>query len=60
MPLPEGLQFLKLGWWVVHAMGVLLVYWFAYQRGRGDERRRQRIRDMETRGSLERPKPGPS
>lgn len=58
MPLPEGLQFLKLGWWVVHAMSVLLVYWYAYQRGRGDERRAQRVRELEAGLAAKRAKAG--
>ncbi len=39
MPLPEGLQFLKLGWWVIHVVAIYLVYQYAYRRGRRDERR---------------------
>jgi hypothetical protein len=45
--LPEGLEFLKPGWWVIHTMAVLFVYIWGYRRGRGDERRLRRARDME-------------
>ncbi len=47
MSLPEGLQFLQLGWWVVHLAAVLLVYSYGLAKGRGAERRAQRIREME-------------
>ncbi len=47
MALPEGLKFLQFGWWVVHAIAVLLVWAWAYRRGRADERRQWRIRDLE-------------
>ena len=46
MPLPEGLQFLKAGWWAVHAVAFLLAYQFGFVRGRGEARREQRQRDM--------------
>ena len=39
MSLPEGLKFLQVGWWVIHLLAVLLVYTYAYRRGRADERR---------------------
>ena len=45
MSLPKGLEFLHAGWWVVHVIAVLLVYAWAYRRGRRDERRDQRARD---------------
>ena len=54
MALPEGLQFLMAGWWVIHAMAVLLVYAYAYRKGRGDERRARRIREIEGRGESSR------
>ena len=47
MALPEGLQFLNSGWWVVHLLAVLFVWAIAYQKGRGDERRERRQRDIE-------------
>jgi hypothetical protein len=45
MALPEGLQFLKLGWWLIHAVAVWLVFLWGYRRGRTDERRYQRERE---------------
>jgi cbb3-type cytochrome oxidase subunit 3 len=47
MPLPKGLEFLHAGWWVVHVIAVLLVYAWAYRKGRRDERRDQRARDAQ-------------
>ena len=47
MTLPEGLEFLKFGWWVVHAIAFLLVYQFGYVKGRGDMRREQRQRELQ-------------
>lgn len=47
MSLPEGLQFLNLGWWVVHLAGGLLVYSYGFAKGRAQERRAQRIREIE-------------
>ena len=47
MPLPKALEFLHLGWWVLHALFVLFVYQWGYGRGRGAERRRQRSREIE-------------
>jgi len=44
MSLPDGLRFLALGWWVIHVLAVVLVYTYAYRRGRVDERREQRGR----------------
>lgn len=46
MTLPDGLKFLHFGWWVVHAMAILLVYKFGYARGRGALRREQRQRAL--------------
>ncbi|MBI1799436.1 MAG: hypothetical protein HYR73_07080 [Candidatus Eisenbacteria bacterium] len=46
MALPKGLEFLHSGWWAIHAIAVLLVYSWAYRRGRRDERRDQRARDL--------------
>ena len=39
MTLPEGLQFLQLGWWVIHGVAIYLIYAYAYRKGRQDERR---------------------
>lgn len=47
MELPEGLKFLQPGFWVVHVIAVLLVWSWAYRKGRADERRAQRLRDIE-------------
>jgi hypothetical protein len=44
MSLPDGLKFLALGWWAIHILAVLLVYAYAYRKGRVDERREQRAR----------------
>jgi len=46
MTLPDGLQFLHFGWWVVHAIAFLLVYQFGFVKGRGEARREQRQRDL--------------
>ncbi|MFI5370473.1 MAG: hypothetical protein ACHQ52_02870 [Candidatus Eisenbacteria bacterium] len=52
--LPRGLSFLEPGWWLLHAMAILFTYLFGYRKGRGDEQRLQRARDMEGRRT---PKP---
>jgi len=57
MSLPEGLKFLQAGWWVIHLLAVLLVYSYAYRRGRADERRAQRARAAGP-GSAVAPPPG--
>ncbi len=46
MSLPDGLQFLKTGWWVVHLVAFMMVYQYGFVRGRGEARREQRQRDM--------------
>lgn len=53
MVLPQGLEFLELGWWVVHALGVWLVWSYAYRKGRKDERRHQREKAEGSRGTKE-------
>lgn len=45
--LPEGLQFFKPGWWVLHVLAVALVFVYGYRRGRMQERREQRMREKE-------------
>jgi hypothetical protein len=45
MTLPEGLEFLKPGWWLIHALGILLIWSYAYRKGRTDERKAQRLRE---------------
>jgi hypothetical protein len=47
MTLPEGLEWLRPGWWVVHTVAVLVVYSFGYQRGRQSVLRQMRGRDAE-------------
>jgi hypothetical protein len=47
MPLPKGLQFLQAGWWLIHAIVILLLYSWAYRRGRADEKRDQRKAEKE-------------
>ena len=37
--LPQGLQFLQLGWWISHVLIIWLVYGWAYRKGRTDEKR---------------------
>lgn len=49
MALPEGLEFLKFGWWVVHAIALLLTYQMGYAKGRGAARREQRERELAAR-----------
>lgn len=46
MALPDGLQFLHLGWWVVHSVAFLLAYQFGFVRGKGEAKREQRQRDI--------------
>lgn len=43
--LPEGLQFLKPAWWVLHLIAAALVYAYGYRKGRAQERREQRERE---------------
>jgi hypothetical protein len=45
--LPEGLQFLEPGWWVLHVLAAALVFVYGYRRGRIQERREQRAREKE-------------
>jgi ABC-type Co2+ transport system permease subunit len=51
MSLPEGLKFLHAGWWVIHVLMVLLVYAYAYRKGRADERRAPHAAAAERPGS---------
>jgi hypothetical protein len=46
MVLPKGLEFLQVGWWMIH---LVAVFTWAYRKGRGDERRAQRARELENR-----------
>jgi hypothetical protein len=45
MPLPDVLKFLAPGWWLVHAVAIWIAFRYGYVRGRGDERRDQRVRE---------------
>ena len=45
--LPDGLEFFKPGWWLVHLLAFVTVYTWGYRRGRGAERSAQRARDIE-------------
>jgi hypothetical protein len=47
--LPEGLGFLKPGWWLLHVLAVVFVYSYGYRKGRGDERRARYARQLEGR-----------
>lgn len=47
--LPEGLQFLKPGWWLLHVAGIALVFVWGYRRGRLAERRDRRANEAGTR-----------
>ncbi|MGH7742138.1 MAG: hypothetical protein ACRENS_08955 [Candidatus Eiseniibacteriota bacterium] len=49
MTLPKGLEFLQAGWWLIHLVAVGLVFVWAYRKGRGDERRAERARQLEKR-----------
>jgi len=43
--LPDGLHFLKPGWWLLHVLAVALVFTYGYRKGRAQERREQRERE---------------
>ncbi len=53
MELPEGLKFLHAGFWVVHAIAILLVAAWAYRKGRADERRDRRRKEGGAAGTKE-------
>jgi len=53
--LPDGLAFLRPGWWVLHALSVLFVFLYGYRKGRGDEKRAQRLREIEGRRAQSKP-----
>jgi hypothetical protein len=55
--LPPGLAFLRPGWWLLHAVSILFVFYYGYRKGRGDERRAQRARDLEGRRAPRLPGP---
>jgi hypothetical protein len=43
--LPDGLRFLKPGWWLLHLIAAALVFAYGYRRGRVQERRERRERE---------------
>ena len=43
--LPDGLQFLKPAWWLLHLIVAALVYSYGYRRGRAQERRERKERE---------------
>jgi hypothetical protein len=43
--LPDGLQFLKPAWWLLHVIAAALVYSYGYRRGRAQERRERKERE---------------
>jgi hypothetical protein len=45
--LPTGLAFLRPGWWILHALAIFFVYLYGYRKGRGEERRRPRAKELE-------------
>ena len=45
MSLPEGLRFLNVGWWLLHAVTIYLIYSWAYRKGRDAERKARRAKD---------------
>ena len=45
--LPPGIAFLRPGWWLLHALAIVFVFVYAYRKGRGDERRANRARELE-------------
>jgi hypothetical protein len=45
--LPPGLAFLRPGWWLLHLLAILFVYYYGYRKGRGEERRARRARELE-------------
>ena len=48
--LPQGLQFLKPGWWMLHVLAAALVFAYGYRRGRAEERRDARAKEKERGG----------
>ena len=47
--LPPGIAFLRPGWWLLHVLAAAFVYSYGYRKGRGEERRAQRARELEGR-----------
>ncbi len=57
--LPEGLGFLKLGWWMLHVIAVGLVFVWGYREGR-DAEREERHEEERARRAAEAPRGGAS
>jgi hypothetical protein len=49
--LPEGLGFLKLGWWMLHVIAVGLVFVWGYREGRDAEREERRAEERARRAA---------
>lgn len=47
MVLPDGIKFLSFGWWLLHAIAIFLAWQFGYNKGRADEKRIWRAREIE-------------
>ena len=45
--LPQGLQFLKPAWWLLHLIAAALIYSYGYRKGRAVERRERKDRERE-------------
>jgi len=35
MQLPESFRFLRIGWWIVHIIGISVVFYIGYTAGKG-------------------------
>ena len=47
MVLPDGIKFMSLGWWIIHALAILLAYQFGFNKGRAAEKKEWRARELE-------------
>lgn len=47
MVLPDGIKFLSLGWWILHALAIFLAYQFGFNKGRAAEKKLWRAREIE-------------
>lgn len=47
MVLPDGIKFMSLGWWIIHAFAILLAYQFGFNKGRAAEKKDWRARELE-------------
>jgi hypothetical protein len=57
--LPEGLGFLKAGWWMLHVLAVGMVFVWGYREGR-DAEREERQQEERARQAAKPPAAGPS